>query len=95
MANSGSEAPAASNSAVEHITLRVVDQNSDELHFFVKVGTAIGRIKRSYANRFGVAISSFRFLYNGRRLNDDDTPKNLNMENNDVIEVIFSYAQRL
>ncbi|XP_014674277.1 PREDICTED: putative small ubiquitin-related modifier 8 [Priapulus caudatus] len=31
--------------------------------------------------------SSLRFLFDGRRINDDDTPKQLEMENEDVIEV--------
>ena len=29
----------------------------------------------------------FRFLFDGRRINDDETPKALEMEQDDVIEV--------
>ena len=32
-------------------------------------------------------LSSFRFLFDGRRINDDETPKALEMEQDDVIEV--------
>ena len=35
----------------------------------------------------GVPVSSLRFLFDGRRINDTDTPKQLEMENDDVIEV--------
>ena len=31
--------------------------------------------------------NSFRFLFDGRRINDDETPKALEMEQDDVIEV--------
>ena len=35
----------------------------------------------------GVPITSLRFLFDGRRINDDETPKALEMEQDDVIEV--------
>merc|ERR1719193_2883121 len=35
----------------------------------------------------GVPVSSLRFLFDGRRINDDETPKALEMEQDDVIEV--------
>lgn len=35
----------------------------------------------------GVPVTSLRFLFDGRRINDTDTPKQLEMENDDVIEV--------
>lgn len=35
----------------------------------------------------GVPVTSLRFLFDGRRINDADTPKQLEMENEDTIEV--------
>ena len=35
----------------------------------------------------GVPVTSLRFLFDGRRVNDDETPKALEMEQDDVIEV--------
>ncbi len=32
-------------------------------------------------------MTTLRFLFDGKRINDDDTPKALEMENDDVIEV--------
>ncbi|KAK6729770.1 hypothetical protein RB195_006677 [Necator americanus] len=86
MADNGSEAPAAGDAGVEYIKLKVVGQDSNEVHFRVKNGTAMGKLKKSYADRTGVAVSSLRFLFDGRRINDDDTPKTLEMEEDDVIE---------
>merc|ERR1711992_115802 len=62
----------------EYIKLKVVGQDSNEIHF---------RLKKSYAERVGVPVSSLRFLFDGRRINDDETPKALEMEQDDVIEV--------
>ncbi|XGW19452.1 hypothetical protein V3C99_003363 [Haemonchus contortus] len=87
MADNGSEQPAAGDAGVEYIKLKVVGQDSNEVHFRVKNGTAMGKLKKSYADRTGVAVSSLRFLFDGRRINDDDTPKTLEMEEDDVIEV--------
>ena len=71
----------------EHIELKVVDQGSNEIHFRVKMTTEMGKLKKSYSERVGVPVSSLYFLFDGRRINDNDTPKQLEMEQDDVIEV--------
>jgi hypothetical protein len=35
-------------------------------------------------------VGSLRFLFDGRRVNDDDTPKSLEMDEDDVIEVFLN-----
>ena len=47
----------------------------------------MGKLKKSYSERQGVPLNSLRFLFDGRRINDDETPKQLEMENDDTIEV--------
>merc|ERR1712098_801594 len=71
----------------EYIKLRVVGQDSNEIHFRVKQTTQMGKLKKSYSERVGVPVTSLRFLFDGRRINDDETPKALEMEQDDVIEV--------
>ena len=71
----------------EYSKLKVVGQDSNEIHFRVKMSTNMGKLKKSYAERVGVPVSSLRFLFDGRRINDDETPKALEMEQDDVIEV--------
>ena len=71
----------------EYIKLKVVGQDSNEIHFRVKMSTNMGKLKKSYAERVSVLESSLRFLFEGRRINDDETPKTLEMEQDDVIEV--------
>uniref|UniRef100_A0A915CXE1 Small ubiquitin-related modifier n=1 Tax=Ditylenchus dipsaci TaxID=166011 RepID=A0A915CXE1_9BILA len=66
---------------------QVVGQDSNEVHFRVKFGTSMGKLKKSYAERTGVSVNALRFLFDGRRINDDDTPKSLEMEEDDTIEV--------
>ena len=40
----------------------------------------------------GVSMTSLRFLFDGRRINDTDTPKTLEMEDDDAIEVYQEQA---
>ena len=47
----------------------------------------MGKLKKSYSERQGVPLNSLRFLFDGRRINDEETPKALEMENDDTIEV--------
>uniref|UniRef100_A0AC35UBI6 Small ubiquitin-related modifier n=1 Tax=Rhabditophanes sp. KR3021 TaxID=114890 RepID=A0AC35UBI6_9BILA len=71
----------------EFIKLRVMGQSSNEVHFKVKKTTTMAKLKKTYADRMGVNSNSLRFLFDGRRINDDDTPKGLDMDQDDVIEV--------
>ena len=71
----------------EYIKLKVVGQDSNEIHFRVKQTTQMGKLKRSYSERVGVPVTSLRFLFDGRRINDDESPRALEMEQDDVIEV--------
>merc|ERR1712055_823955 len=71
----------------EYIKLKVVGQDSNEIHFRVKQTTQMGKLKKSYSERVGVPVTGLRFLFDGRRINDDETPKALEMEQDDVIEV--------
>ena len=70
-----------------NIKLKVVGQDSNEIHFRVKQTTQMGKLMKSYSERVGVPVTSLRFLFDGRRINDDESPSALEMEQDDVIEV--------
>jgi small ubiquitin-related modifier len=71
----------------EYIKLKVVGNDNSEVHFKVKFSTNMGKLKKSYSERQGVPVQSLRFLFDGKRINDDETPKALEMEDGDCIEV--------
>ena len=50
----------------------------------------MGKLKRSYSDRLGVAMTSLRFLYDGKRIPDDATPGMLEMERWGKIELVFA-----
>ena len=45
----------------EYIKLKVVGQDSNEIHFRVKQTTLMGKLKKSYSERVGVPITSLRY----------------------------------
>ena len=42
---------------------------------------------KAYAERTGHPIEALRFLFDGERIKDDDTPKMLELEDEDQIDV--------
>ncbi|XP_065380094.1 small ubiquitin-related modifier 1-like [Macaca fascicularis] len=71
----------------EYIKLKVIGQDSSEIHFQVKMTTHLKKLKESYCQRQGVPMNSLRFLFEGQRIADNHTSKELGMEEEDVIEV--------
>ena len=49
-----------SKDKTEHIKLKVVGQDTNEIHFWVLMSTNMGELKESYAKRVGVPVSSLR-----------------------------------
>ena len=81
-------ARSVARNASEYIKLKVVGQDSNEIHFRVKMTTQMGILKKYYSVHLGVPASSLCFLFDGRRINDDETPKELKMEQDDLIEAV-------
>ena len=71
----------------EFIKLKVVGQDSNEIHFRVKMTTSMSKIMKNYAERVGVPLSSLRFAVDGERIKDADTSASLGLENDDIIDV--------
>ncbi|XP_025197008.1 small ubiquitin-related modifier-like [Melanaphis sacchari] len=75
-------------SSDEYIRLRVITSDmTNEVHFRVKASTPLVRLKRSYCSKLGFRVDELRFVFDGHRITDDDTPKKLGMINDDVIEI--------
>ena len=77
----------------EYINLKVVSQVSNEIHFRVRQTTQLGNLKKTYSERVGIPVTSLKFLFDGRRINDNETPRALEMEQNDVIEVLEDFQR--
>lgn len=79
--------PEKVESSEDHLTLKVTDNNTEVL-FRVRKTTPLKRVIDGFCKRTGKDRQSLRFLADGDRVNDDDTPEKLGLEDNDVIEVL-------
>lgn len=70
------------------INVKVVSSTGDEVFFKIKRNTKLSKLQGAYANKVGKDVASIRFLYDGSRINEDDTPASLDMEDNDTIDVM-------
>lgn len=66
----------------------VVKGPSAEVFFQLSMDTPMVKLMRTYCDREGVDIRSLRFLYDGIRLIDSDTPKSLGLEEGDEIHAM-------
>lgn len=80
-----SQAPATEVKSETHINLKVSDGQS-EIFFKIKRTTPLRRLMEAFAKRQGKEMDSLRFLYDGVRIQADQTPALLDMEDNDLIE---------
>jgi hypothetical protein len=85
----GDGAGETANVAEAPITLKVRDQSGEEMFFKVKKGTAMRKIMQAYADRKGVSLETLRFTCDGQRVNLEDTPKMLEMDDGDQIDVLL------
>lgn len=71
------------------IIIKTNDQDGEEITFKIKKTIRFGKLFEQYAKRKARPVTEFRFLFDGTRLNDDSTPEDLQMENDDTIDVVL------
>mmetsp|Transcript_38289 Transcript_38289/g.79621 ORF Transcript_38289/g.79621 Transcript_38289/m.79621 type:complete len:94 (+) Transcript_38289:123-404(+) len=87
MSGEGEEGNAAEGN--EPITLRVRDQTGEETFFKIKKTTKMSKVFDTYASRKGVQASSLRFMLDGERIEPGQTPKTLELDDQDQIDCML------
>ena len=72
------------------IGLKVIDESLREMLFSVRTTTKLGKLMQNYSKRLGLDVSCFKFIFDGRRILEDETVKQLEMEYSDTINVMFN-----
>jgi len=80
-------ANAKEETSPEHINLKVMGQDGNIVQFKIKKHTGLKKLMSTYCERAGLALQTIRFSFDGTRINEGDTPKSLDMEDGDTIEV--------
>ncbi|XP_068605579.1 small ubiquitin-related modifier 2-like [Brachionichthys hirsutus] len=71
----------------EHLNLKVTGQDGSVVQFKIKRHTALSRLMKAYCERQGVTMRHIRFRFDGQPINENDTPAQLEMEDEDTIDV--------
>lgn len=89
MSQSEATAPTSTEGqAAEPLTLKVKAQDGSEIFFKIKPTTALKKLMESYCQRQGVDSKTVRFLYEGNRIQEASTPRELGMSNGDEIDAM-------
>ncbi|RGB28282.1 ubiquitin-related domain-containing protein [Rhizophagus diaphanus] len=80
--------PAGDEKKDEHINLKVVGNDHNEVFFKIKRTTQLKKLMDAYCERQGKSLNSLRFLYDGDRVQSHNTPAELEMEDGDAIDVM-------
>nr|AAP34642.1 small ubiquitin-like modifier [Bigelowiella natans] len=72
----------------EHLNLKVKSQDGNEVFFKVKKTTPFKRLMEAYCQKVGAEKSSVRFLFDGDRISGDQTPADLDMQDEDEIDAM-------
>ncbi|KAL9050985.1 MAG: hypothetical protein Q9162_006305 [Coniocarpon cinnabarinum] len=70
----------------EHLNVKVTD-NNNEVFFKIKRSTQLKKLMDAFCDRSGKNRRSVRFLFDGTRVADIDTPESLDMADGDTLEV--------
>jgi len=85
----GPTLPAPPPAAGEPITISLVGTSRESLLFKVKPTTRMEKIRETYCNKMGVSPEHIRFIFDGERVADDQTPALLKMKDGDEMKVMF------
>lgn len=70
----------------KRITVTFLRPDMYRVDFIMKTTTKFGRAMLSFSERLNIDITKLDFRFEGRRVTKDDTPKEINMEDNMVID---------
>mmetsp|Transcript_34610 Transcript_34610/g.83923 ORF Transcript_34610/g.83923 Transcript_34610/m.83923 type:complete len:96 (-) Transcript_34610:177-464(-) len=73
----------------ETLTIRLRNPDGEETIFKIKKSTKLSKVFIRYARDKNVQLSSLRFLFDGERIEEKDTPKTLEMEDGDQVDVFL------
>ena len=72
------------------LTLECHSRALTAVFFKCKPDTKLEKLMRAFCTRQGVAMESVRFLFDGNRIRENQTPNELEMEDGDSIDVVVA-----
>lgn len=75
-------------SAAPQISLKVVNADGAEMTFRIKTTTQLKKLFDAYCKRQSINRQSVRFLFDGTPVDENKSPEDLGMEDEDVIDAM-------
>jgi len=69
---------------------KVRDAEGNEVQFKIKKTTQLKKLMDAYCTRMGTQTGAYRFLFDGHRINAEDTPDSLDMQELDCVDAMVS-----
>lgn len=70
------------------IRIRVVSPDGGEVDFRIKLSMRLGKLMDVYCLRRSIQPDAIRFLFDGQRIRQDQTPEELGMADGDIIDAM-------
>ena len=70
----------------DKIKLKIASQAGTEVYFALRRNMPFSRMMSVYCPTQGIEPSTLRFVYDGQRIREDQTPQDLEMEEDDTID---------
>lgn len=71
------------------LSLKVKDQGGQEVIFKAKQGMKLEKLMHAFDKSQGKVPGTYRFFFEGQRLQKTDTPESMGMEDEDIIEAFL------
>ena len=71
---------------MKNLSLKVFDES---LHNMV-ISVRLSKLMLNYSSRLELDVSCFKFIFDGRRIMEDETVRQLEMKDGDTINVVFN-----
>lgn len=84
----GSSPTSSTSQPTPKLKLRFNEQNGHEVFILVSPQMPFSKIFKGYTTKRNLDHGHVRFLFDGNRIKEDDTPKSLMMENEDIVDVL-------
>jgi small ubiquitin-related modifier len=72
----------------EVLNVKVKGASGDEIFYKIKSNTPLKKLMDAYCDKSKKSVTEVRFLFDGTRINPNDTPSSLGMEDNDSIDAM-------
>uniref|UniRef100_A0A914R0Z2 Ubiquitin-like domain-containing protein n=1 Tax=Panagrolaimus davidi TaxID=227884 RepID=A0A914R0Z2_9BILA len=77
------------NDKQDYIKLKLINENDIEIYLLCKFNTKMIKVMKTFAKETKDNVNSLRFLFRGRYILEDDTPKTLKLKDDDIIDVFY------